>query len=394
MSSDNQDTLTILSTDRGSIRIAKEESFAKLGDSPKFEILRILRESLALKRETLRSKEITGNRQIQSLASLGESVEGEIDCELSHKTFDSLLSALLGSQWSELEQKDSFSVTAVDSKIQGTKTLPDTLGDFVRIKGFQNTENNGVFAIQSKTENAIILRDATLKDESNQLATLNTFRLQDGTDAISFFLEKQFSDLTEVHQVTGLMVAESRLSLSFDSPVSIQFSMMGQGLSVQSQAKSQKSNTNELSKSPIFTAPTSVGKFLVYRDQRKTILDDAPIQSLSIQISNNLRKQSALNERQAVGYGSGKFLVTGEMSFFYGSSLFASVMNEEDLALELWLMDPLGGHFILILPRIRFTEASALLDGENRDMVLSTRYQALSYTKNETVPYTLELHSL
>jgi hypothetical protein len=87
-------------TNRVSLYLLPEVTWGTTPSAGAWETLRFTGESLQLNVDTSNSAEIRADRNLQDIIRTSENVSGDINFELSHGTFDSLLEGLMMSSWS------------------------------------------------------------------------------------------------------------------------------------------------------------------------------------------------------------------------------------------------------------------------------------------------------
>ena len=90
-------------TNRVSLYLLEESTWGTTPSSGAWETLRFTGESLSLNVDTANSAEIRADRNVEDIIRTGENVSGDINFELSHGTYDSLLEGLMMSSFSSNE---------------------------------------------------------------------------------------------------------------------------------------------------------------------------------------------------------------------------------------------------------------------------------------------------
>ena len=111
------------------------------------------------------------------------------------------------------------------------------------------------------------------------------------------------------------------------------------------------------------------------------------VQSASIDINNNSRRQNAIGSIGAVGVAAGTCVVTGSLSTYFGdTSLAKSVINNEEKSFLANIQS--GSRAVIIdMPKIKFSAGSVGIAGQNEDLILPLEYQAL---RHESLNYQIK----
>ena len=99
-------------TNRVSLYLLKETTWGTTPASGAWETLRFTGESLALNVDTANSAEIRADRNVEDIIRTGENVSGDINFELSHGSYDSLLEGLMMSTFSSNELVNGTTLTS------------------------------------------------------------------------------------------------------------------------------------------------------------------------------------------------------------------------------------------------------------------------------------------
>lgn len=124
-----------------------ESVFGTTPAIPELSELRTTGNTIGLKKETLESEEIRSDRQITDVRHGNNSVDGDINVELSHGGFDDLLEAVLGGTW------------AANVLKAGT-----TFRSFAMERGFTDIDQFLVF-------NGVVLNTLSVNIATNAMAT-------------------------------------------------------------------------------------------------------------------------------------------------------------------------------------------------------------------------------
>lgn len=97
------------------------------------------------------------------------------------------------------------------------------------------------------------------------------------------------------------------------------------------------------------------------------------INSISLNITNNLRAQAAVGSLDAVGYGAGQFEVTGSIeAYFRDPNLYRAFLDHDDLSLAFTLGTASGSRYRFTIPTLVLTGSPGGNANSNNDDVMQT----------------------
>lgn len=111
-----------------------------------------------------------------------------------------------------------------------------------------------------------------------------------------------------------------------------------------------------------------------------TGLSPAPtIKGLTMQVTNNLRRQDEVGSKYAAGFGPGRFEVTGTMqAYFETGDLYAAFLDHTDLALSWVLGSTSGEKYRFTLPTIKLTgNPGSNIGGNDQDVMMDLNFTAI-----------------
>jgi hypothetical protein len=106
------------------------------------------------------------------------------------------------------------------------------------------------------------------------------------------------------------------------------------------------------------------------------------VQSLSMEITNNMREQRAIGSQGPAGVGSGQFVVTGSMTiYFSNNTLYNIFLQDQDFSFFLELDDnsgaTSGNKISFAMGKVKFGNVTRTIPGNNQDVLLVADYQAI-----------------
>lgn len=192
--------------------------------------------------------------------------------------------------------------------------------------------------------------------ESLMFADWNTNVIKNGAGAgTSFSAERRVALPAggyDYHRFTGLVANTLSLNVAAGAIVTGEFGMMGKfggrgGSVISGASYAQASDSRVLNAANHFASLDIDGVSPMPR-----------IRSLSLNITNNLRRQDEIGNLDAAGMAPGRFEVTGSIeAYFESGTLFQAFLDHQDLALSFMIGDQSG-------ERYRFTLPTIVLSGE------------------------------
>ena len=274
---------------------------------------------------------------------------------------------------------NNITVAATARTITAASTIwksasPDLrYGDLIYLNGFTNAGNNGYFKVTGVTATVLTLStDATtLVDETLSTGDLevanNTSIITTGTTKKNYAIESGYNDVALYRQLLGAQVGSMSLSMSTDSLVSGDFSLMGRELTAFAVTSAATSVTSA-STTPVFN--TFRGDLEISGGVTLCLTD------LSISLDNNSQGQSCLFTRALSDIVHGRSNVTGSLSAYFDDPTLSNLYSDETLiSIFVTMVDADGNSISIGLPRCQLQGDSFNLS--EVDVTESLDFQAL-----------------
>ncbi|QQR47745.1 hypothetical protein JKA73_17565 [Myxococcus xanthus] len=335
---------------RTALRFAPEIEYGV--PSTAYSVLRFTDTSLNLAKETYQSNEVRDDRQTADLRHGMRSVGGDFSFELSRGTFDVLLAAALSGTWRAVTTGAASLEAEADAFVRDSGSfLEDGFlpGDMVAASGFAEAGNNGrakvvaVSALRMEVDRALTVDAAA----AGRTVALVGQRLANGTELVSFGLERAFTDISQFMLYRGCAVDSLSLSVTPGEIVTCSMSFLGKDM-VQATA------THAVTLTPAGTgSPFDAFTGALYEGGQRV----ANVTAVELEIANGRSVQGVVGHKSPQEVHEGAFVVTGSISaYFKDAVLLNRFINEEESSLELLLEDVNGTDFHRIyLPRIKYT---------------------------------------
>jgi len=379
----NNGVKTVVSATEGKMIVEESLTTEALGDTVSIKTvlqeLRFTGESLRQESSFVESKEIRDDRQVADVVRAAIRAAGGINFEFSYGAYDDLLRALLmSSSWStEVEDTQiTFSMDDGDNSINdsgsGFVTAGFAANQWVEIRGFTTAANNGYFKIVSVAAGKMVLSGGTVVTEAAGDSVTITMAPQivNGTTEVSFSMEREFEDLTDVFTLLiGLMPASMRLEVNAEQIITGSFDFMG---------KSEASATASTATGTPEAAPTNEVMSAV-EDVLDILENMASIDAsaFTLEVTNNLREKKEIANLGPTGMGKGKIAVSGTLQmYFEAKTQMDKYRGGTETSLVFLFEDGDGNAYIVDLPRVKLTAGQQAAGGENTDVIADMSFAA------------------
>lgn len=363
-----------------SIRVIKESTFGQTPSTPAFQELRYTGETLNHNIENVTSDEIRADRMTSDLIQVGAMNEGDVSLEMSYSSYDLLLEGVMASAWGTPTdivddttiQVDSSSSVQAGSSIFGSLSV----GDWVRISGFTNPLNNGFFKINAVTGTTLDFDQSTMAVESagNNVSIYGGASIKNGVTPISYTFQKFLSDATTPTYIQYNGCRVGSLDLSFDTAAILTGSIGVMGtISTASDSPISGQSVLPATTTEVMNSVNNVSDIFI---------DDAIsayyFSSLSLNINNNLRGQSAIGSLPAINIALSRLSVTGSITFYFeDKSQYEKYINGTNLSLSFRVEDPTGNSYVFTLPNIEFSSGSITAGSLDTDVFMEAEFEAI-----------------
>lgn len=373
-------------TNRVSLAYKEETTFGVVpSGNPTFSAIRMTGESLRQETQTTVSQEIRSDRQITDLVRNGLSAAGDVNFEFSYAAFDELLAIALlagagaaSAAWSSVVTISGTDLEAINSDNSFNSSAEDlsTLARYqwVRVTGFSNAANNGLFKITSApTANKIIVQGSTtLVDENGVTGEIEMgAQIVNGTQFRSLTIEREYTDLSNTfEQVLGLAIDQWSMSIASDQLITGSFGFIGSLAQSASATAGDGSNDESNNANPIMNGIDNVLFVL-----EGTNVQD--ITNMTLQLQNNLRQRLQVGTLGAISVGQGAINCSGTLqAYFESSTLFDKYLNFTATSLAIAFQDADGNQYVIDFPRVKLGGGQRVAGGQNQDVIADLQWTA------------------
>lgn len=283
----------------------------------------------------------------------------------------------------------------------GTSFLSDALeaGDYVQVDGFDPAEeaNNGFYRLVTAPASDTELVVDQLPDGYTDAVAGGTpviyfgERLNNATDRFTYTLQEVFTDITTpgpdpTRQVLqGCGVNQLTLNVESESLITGSMSFVGEAAKYATIIESGETFVESPQTTPL-NSSSDVARIFEAGD---SLEDVNCVQSMSVEINNNLEKRPCVGKVGGAGFRRGTFSVSGSLTtYFDDESKVAKVISQEETSLALGFTDTVNRAYLFDMPRVKLTEGGPSIPGRNDDVIAQLAYTAL---RSQVFGYTMKL---
>jgi hypothetical protein len=280
-------------------------------------------------------------------------------------------------------------------------TMNLAVGMWVKIGGtaagdqFATTALNGYARISVIAANALTF-DVLPTGWTTDTGTGKTIKvwlgdyLRNSTTQKSYSIERQYLDHSPVtYEVfTGMSVDTFNLSADAATIVDSTFGFLGKDASMSttrtSGASDKAAPTND-----VLNSSSNVASI---REGGTEISGANFVLNMSVNVANNLRRNTAVGSIGAIEMGVGESTITGELTtYFDDSTLVDKVVNNTETSLDFRFKDDSNQVIVYDMPRVKYSSGAPDVTGKNTDVTANLGYQAL---RDTTLGYQLQIQRM
>lgn len=210
--------------------------------------------------------------------------------------------------------------------------------------------------------------------ESALFSTWSTDELKNGTAQKSFTIEKthELGATDAFLRHTGMVVDTMSLTIQAGQVITGSLGFVGIGGSAASAAVSGATYT-EANTKEVMNATSDFASLSVFG------LSPTPkIMGVTMNIANGLRQQRAVGNFDAVGIGSGRFNLTGEIeAYFESTALYQKFLDGDAGGLSFTLGSTTSEKYTFNVPNLKFSDGEVLAGGNDQDIMVRLPWQGL-----------------
>lgn len=367
---------------------------------PVLTAVRFTGESLEHTQETIASDEIRSDGQVSDFVRVAVGATGDINFELSYRTFDRFFEGMLRNNWSaEVDANEGSPVAIVIDVSPGTILVPGSpnalsgevqIGQFLRISGSTvSPTNDGIYEVTSDDGDGLLgLSPSPPSAESDAAIRVQASRLINGTTKKSYLIEKRFTDLSPQQSLyfTGMRVGSGDASIAPGEIITGTLSFLGKrGFALDGPLSSVAGITEVAA--PTFDVANAVDNI------EDLLLDGAPLDAdltgITWAVNNNTRDKPAVSVLGNVDIGLGRFNVEGNITMYFSSRILydkflAFSTHSWSFVVTVGLND-----YLFEFPSIKFSTGVIVAEGNDGDVLANMDFQA---KRDPTKGYTMAIN--
>ncbi len=371
--------MSYASSNRTAVRIVKESTFGVTPTSPTLIPVRYSGESLSNNITNVTSKEIRDDRMTADLIQVSGDASGDISIEMSFGSYDEFIEGAMASVFSTAlaltatdidasSADDSFNSTA-----SGFVNVVD--GQFIRVTGFSNSANNGVFKVTTATTAKLIVVGTLVTEAVGPSVTVKAKMIRNGVTQSSFTVQKHLQDPTTptFFNYTGTRVGSMSLDFQTGSVVTGSFGLM---------SLAAADSTSQISGATVAAASTSIPMnassdlSAIYIDG---VISTTKFANLKFELDNKLRAQAAIGSGLSnIGIALGTLSVGGSSSFYFeDSTMYAKYIAGTSFSMSFVIQDDNSDTYVVTLPKQKFGTGKVVSGGLDSDMMFDADWTAV-----------------
>ena len=378
-----------------------------LGTTPgagNFETVRYISESLSGSPETTESEQIRSDRQSNGQVLTSIQVGGDLNFELAKETVVNkfLESAMLSS----FSTSSPVTVNlAIDASL---KTLTRASGSFVTdnvvvgdvltLAGFASALNNVQVMVASVSALTLtILAPSTIVTAASTPGT--SFQRADkiaiGTTKKSFSIEKKFEDLTtKGFNYKGMLVNTFNLAVSYGEILKGKFGFSGTGYEQAYTAGELITNGRTINSAATTNSMNGSVDMPFIGTNLGGVLADSGfcIQSVEIDLNNNLSAQNCIGILAPTNYSAGTAKVSVNLSTYLADAnwlVLAKKLDQTSFSLGFQVKNA-DGWFAFYMPAVQVNFDDGQVPGANQEIILTMSGMAKIGSAGESALYIMK----
>lgn len=376
---------------------------ATLGQTPvvgNFNTARFTSESLSGTPGTTESQQIRSDRMSSGQIVTSLAVGGEINFELAKESpLDILMSSAMMGAWSVVApvavDLDLDAVAKTITRASGDFNADLDVGDIFTASAFTNAENNTQYQVL-EIVSPLVIRCSMPAGVVTEVGTGTSFHRADriaiGTTKKSFSMEKAFLDLSNKALIyKGLLANSMSLKVAYGEIVNGSFGFVG------TEYQSADAANEFITDGRVISAPATTNSLNGSIDMpfisssAVGVLQDVGfcIQSLGLELSNNLTAQNCIGKVEAADFSAGTAQISIDMAAYLADSNWSLLQKKlSQAAFSMgFMLKNLDGWYGFYLPAIQVSFDDPSSGGANQEISLDMKGTAKVGPAGESALY-------
>lgn len=368
---------------------------------PVLTAVRFTGESLEHTQETVSSDEIRADAQITDHVRVAVGAAGDINFELSFRTFDRFFEGLMRNDWDtevDVNNGTGSPQTATVTVASPLNVMTVTgspnpfkdivVGAFIRVTGSTaSPTNNGVYKVTANATGALTISPSFNSAETGTNLRVQASHLRNGVVKKSYLIEKRFTDLSPQQSLyfTGMRVGSGEVSITPGEILTGTLSFLGKRGFAQDGPLSDVVGITEVA-APAFDVANAVDNVQSLRLDGAVL--DADITEMSFSVNNNTRDKPAVGVLGNVDIGLGRFQVEGNITAYFANRALYDLFLAFSAHSWEFAVVVSGDAYVFQFPSIKFSNGQILAEGNDGDVVANMDFVA---RRDPTNGYTMAI---
>lgn len=351
--------------------------------TPTFQRLPITSVGLNDSIDTNQSEVIRSDRQTDDLVVVDSSVAGDCSYELSYAPYKPMLTSLLQSAGVvTVAVAGATDIAAVNASSEFTSSTTNfvsagiLVGMYVKVAGFTDAANNGVFKVTSVATGALGV-DTTLADEaSGDAIDIDAEVVRNGAAVPdSYTFRKQMNApaaTTSIYYYRGCMI--NTMSFNFETGSILNGDMGVIGLT--SEGTATAITGESITDVPSYDIMNSVSS--ITNIDISGLPAGVEFKTLNLSIDNQINEAKAIGTLGAADLAPFSLQITADIElYFEDTTVYNLYKNSSSFSVAFTLQDTSGNQIVMYMPFCKFEELSVPVDGKDNFLMESGSLRAL-----------------
>lgn len=339
------------------------------------------------------SNQISAARVDTDLIRTDGSTSGDLGIEWQYVAYNDFIEGALGADWNTV-----FSLTATDisadtaddsfnSVAAAWNTSTILPGYWIKVSGFANAANNGIFKVVSVTTAKIVVAANLVTEAAGPSITVKGQSIRNGVLKKSYTIEREFVDLTNTFvSHKGMVVNSMNIAASVGSIVTGSFNFNGMTTAYSTTTVGTGADLAATS-NDVFDPVDSFGT--IYVDG--VAFSDC-VRTIDLTTTNNTRNTQCLGSLYPTNINIGTLGVTGNLEIYYNNStMIEKFLNGTSFSLSYSFSDADGNYLVVDMPNVKLNTGTLTGISKNSDVMVSMSFTALY---DATAGYAIQFSSL
>lgn len=339
------------------------------------------------------SNQINPNRSESDLIRTEGSTAGDIGIEWQYGAYNDLVEGAIGSDWSTAFTLTATNISAanadnsfnsVAAAFSTANILPN---HWIKVGGFVNAANNGIFKVVSVTTAKIVVAAVLVTEAAGPSITVKGQSVRNGTTRKSYTIEKEFADLTTTFvSHKGMVVNTMNISAAVGSIVTGSFNFNGMSTTYATTTIGTGADLAAIS-NQLFDPTDSIGTIVI-----DGVAFSSCVRSINLTTTNNTRFTQCLGSLYPTNVNLGTLGVTGDMEIYFSDyTMIEKFLNGTAISLSYSFSDAAGNYLVIDMPNVKFNTGTLSGVSKNSDVMTSLSFTALY---DSTEAYAIQFSSL